>query len=287
MAGVRHEIPPYERVPSGAKQIFESLAKEQQQNMRRWRTDGSARAYGSAGVQPARNSAFLSEAGFTGWKAKHPKSPFNFQKTDIDADGIPDAVVWADAGHTNPVAVNGWTNKGSKARLYLGEDYNDGHGGKMDYWEANARNYGNYKTQYFTGPPTIKATLKKFQKLLLKPRYDDLHPKNAQNAEYRKDHPVSQYTSDVAQLLVGDKLDVEMAQTWNWDPNFDRAKLHATREYKELFDARLGEYVEAAKAGHPTARGDIDEAIRKTAEILEIPDKDQRRRARLQLHVVS
>jgi hypothetical protein len=184
--------------------------------------------------------AFASPTGFARWKQKHPKSPYNSQHIDIDNDQIPDAVVWADAAHTQPVAVNGWGNKGSKARLYMRQEYQDDDGNQTDYWSANAVHHGRYKDQYFAAPLTIKDTLKAFHKHVISPAYDQIMPKVPRNAAYRKKHPASQFTRGVAQLLVGEELDAEMLQRYgaaNTPQNI--RTLHSLKEWKEQFYARL------------------------------------------------
>jgi hypothetical protein len=240
--------------------------------MRNYRTDGTARAYGSDGVQPARNAAFTSPTGFARWKAKHPKKPYIFERTDIDNDGIADAVVWADQTRTEPVAVNGWGNKGSKARLYMQPDYDDGNGGRTDYWDAKARTHGAFRQEFFDAPITIKQTLKKFTKLVIKPIYDQIVPKTPENAQYRKSHPASRFTSRVAKILVGDALDADMSGRAGADNTPEnRRKLHVLRIWKVEFDTRLGNWADNS-ASDPRSRDAVANVMGQVAQVLDAED---------------
>jgi hypothetical protein len=211
--------------------------------MRGWVAGGPVSNWGSAGTQPARNRAFASRTGFNAWKAHHKRSPYDFEITDIDGDQIPEAVVWADNAHTAPIAVNGWGQKGSKARLYMSPDFDDGEGGHIDYWEHDAREFKKHKDAYYGG--SIKETVRGFGKGVVKPIYDaelppwvqatdaegnllwkvnkktgkkspmwrkDAHGKKIpipENIEKRKRVPASRLYGLVARHLAGDALDQE------------------------------------------------------------------------------
>jgi hypothetical protein len=270
-------IPKYERVRSNAKYAFNELTAAQKGDMRRYRSDGSARTYGSAGVQPSRNVAFASQTGFARWKTKHPRSPYNFQEVDIDNDGIQDAVVWADSARTQPVAVNGWGNKGSKARLHMRMDYVDDDGNPTNYWDANAVHHGKYRDEYFKAPLTIKQTLKGFTKAVIKPFYDQHMPKTAENAAYRKKHPASQFARGVAQLLVGNDLDAELLQRYNAQPTPQNIRqLHSLKVWKEAFDQRLRDGT-ASLATDPRSGPAVRDAMDRIARVLEQADADEPR----------
>jgi hypothetical protein len=155
--------------------------------------------------------------------------------------------------------------------LYLHPEYQTPDG-PTDYWDANARMHGAFKQEFFNAPSTIKETLKKFTKWVIKPIYDDLVPKTPEHAEYRKKHPASQFTRKVAQILVGNDLDREwLARAQQPDNEQNRRKLHALRVWKVDFDTRLGQLGENA-ARDPRSRAAVESAMGLVADVLQAED---------------
>jgi hypothetical protein len=256
----RFDIPKYQRPKfmrdeafGNKKQGIEGwLTPAQKTKMRTYHDIPLVRQFGSAGYQPVRNQAFQTKRSFDAWKTRHPKSPWDYQETDIDGDEVPDAVVWSDTSHRNPIAVNGWGVKGSKARVYMNQDYHvvgedgnpiykDGAAVLTNYWDASARARDRYQKLYYTGPDTIKETWKIFLSKVVKKFYDELKPKtDPANAEFRKQFPASRFHAKVAKILVGDVLDRELGPISGY-PNTPAglAMLHRTGIYKTEFNRRL------------------------------------------------
>jgi hypothetical protein len=235
---------------ASGKAARKAAGADEKARLRNWRAAAGLREFGSAGSQPTRNKAFQSATGFTNWKAKHKKSKFDFQYADLDGDNINEAVVWEDEHHTQPVAVNGWGMKGSPAKYYMANDFDDGQGGRTNYWEADARKYAPYRDSVVG--PSIRATIREFGKRVVKPLYDSLLPSNPDNAERRKQFPASKFYDIVARELVGKPLDRQFIEKFGQtlvnngkdlgNPQVmadELRKAHGRKAYKTLFEQNL------------------------------------------------
>jgi hypothetical protein len=261
----------------GPKVPKSMIPKDQRPQYRAWRAVAGNRNFGSAGVTPTHNSAWQSDTGFRRWKAKHPNSTYEFGYQDLDGDNIPEAVVWGDSKHEQPVGVNGRGVKKSKAKFYMADDWDDGDGNMTNFWKASATQHGKYRDEWFSGTDTKKATERQFGKDVVKVVYDRILPDTEENAGKRQAAPPSALYSAVAMRLVGDDLDREFLERFGAQYNVSQMNdedvrkflksAHKSKVWKTEYTRRLGTIFHAGDPQHPRHK-DAENAVAAAIEHL-------------------
>jgi hypothetical protein len=255
-------------------------------------------AFGSTHWDPKRNAAFMSATGFNRWAGKHPKisEQYTYEDTDIDDDGIPEAIVKR-AG--NIVGVNGWELKPSRAnyerdRVYRGVLPSGEPGEQTDLWSSRAQAKIARNARFFD--EDLKDIRKRFGKQVVKPVFAQMFGKDGAMVKGAK-RTASYFTKQVIKLLVENELDTELLEKyardvdqgfrgWREVPDARKAAvatLHHSKEFKQVLKQRLdqilgnqGQFVGkvrgAIDATIQLGNGQVDPVLAEVATINEVPE---------------
>jgi hypothetical protein len=159
-------------------------------------------AFGNAGKQRASfNPAFASKTGFGLYAKSHPNSGLKQEWKDIDADGVPDALIYNAQGQV--IDVNGMVVRDSNWQTLA--PYYDASAKKRLEWEKAQGFRAQDDTSKITG------ISKQWKDRFLKFVYDKVLSKDIEGiseaealaiAEVRKEYPVSKLSKAFIQLLM-------------------------------------------------------------------------------------
>jgi hypothetical protein len=135
--------------------------------------------------------------GFGQWKTGHEKSPYVFESKDIDGDGIPEAMVWANQGKEALIGINGMRINGSNRRAAR-EWTNPETSEAQDYYDY----YQTANTEY-RGAQTKMSDINKQFANAISPLWQQVF----YTRELKRAYPLLGIAAALVSHLVKDKLD--------------------------------------------------------------------------------